>query len=271
MNIKGFDLRLSVFGDEIAEDLHTQLRVLDNLAIHYIEVRSIWGKNILAFDNSELQSIKDELDRAGLNVSAIGSPIGKSALAVPLEFEVERLDKAIAVAKILRTQLIRIFSFFVPPELAVRDRDCVVERLTVLTEYARNANVILVHENSPGTYGDSIEHCLDVQTSINSPALRMAFDPGGFVQCAIKPIEAWKALANWVIHVHIKDMKFADGKTCLPGRGDGDISRLLHCLAQRDYPGFLTIEPHLQESGLFGGFSGIENVQLATQALRSLL
>ena len=73
-------VKLSGFADEISPDLQTQLDTLDQLGIRFLELRGVWGKNVLDLSQQELQQVKSELDRRGIGVSAIGSPIGKVKL-----------------------------------------------------------------------------------------------------------------------------------------------------------------------------------------------
>ena len=130
----------------------------------------------------------------------------------------------------------------------------------------------LVHENEKDIYGDTAERCLDILATVDSPALRMAFDPANFVQVGVQPMaEAWPLLAGYTTHVHIKDAVFVDGSVRPAGEGDGAIPELLHALATRGYRGFLTLEPHLQVAGPMGGFSGEAGMRTAVRALRKLL
>ena len=76
---------LSGFADEISADLSAQLDVLEELGLRYLELRGVWGKNVLALDDSEAKTIKAELDGRGMRVSAIGSPIGKIRIDDPFE------------------------------------------------------------------------------------------------------------------------------------------------------------------------------------------
>src|SRR5689334_18995604 len=87
---------LSAFGDEIADDLVTQLEVLASEGISHLELRGAWGQNVLALDDAQLARAAAMLRERGFGVSAIGSPIGKSGLDQPRAFELERLERAIA-------------------------------------------------------------------------------------------------------------------------------------------------------------------------------
>ena len=263
---------LSAFGDEIDDDLTRQLEVLASEDITALELRSAWGVNILDLSSDQLLHVRELLQEHGFHVSALGSPIGKSPLSEPPAFEQERLARALAAADALDTRLIRIFSFYLPPESLDDARDEVIERVGALVERAAQAGMTLLHENERGIYGESATRCHDLLTTIDSPALRMAFDPANFVQAGVRPMEeAWPLLKDYVAHIHIKDALLRDGSVRPAGQGDSDIPGLLAALDRCDYRGYLTLEPHLSISGPAGGYSGEAGTHLAIHALKSLL
>src|SRR5688572_23258010 len=96
---------LSAFGDEIDADLAMQLDVLASEGVHHLEFRAAWGRNILDLDAEQLRRAAALLHERGFGISAIGSPIGKSELDQPLDFELDRLERAIAAAETLGTRL----------------------------------------------------------------------------------------------------------------------------------------------------------------------
>jgi sugar phosphate isomerase/epimerase len=262
---------LSAFGDEIADDLATQLDLLAEEGVRHLELRSAWGKNVLDLSEDELLSARALLDQRGFGVSAVGSPIGKSQIDQPHVFEIERLERAIGAAQVLGTDRIRVFSYYCG-ENPADHRDGVLARMRDLAERAAAAHMLLIHENEKDIYGDTADRCHDLFRSVDMPALRAAFDPANFVQCGVRPMdEAWPLLADFVGHIHIKDAVFADGGVRPAGQGDGAIPALLATLAERGYQGFLTLEPHLKVAGRSGGFSGEEGMRVAIRALRGLL
>lgn len=263
---------LSAFGDEIDDDLDTQLRVLTSEGVHHLELRGAWGHNVLDLDAAQLKRAGDILRAHGCALSAIGSPIGKSDIAQPREFERERLDRAINAANALGTRLIRVFSFYIPKGEAAQHRDEVLARMALLAERAAAAGMTLVHENERGIYGDMPERCRDIIISVNSSALRNAFDPANYVVDKVRPMaQAWHLLAEFTTHIHVKDARLVDGSICPAGEGDGEIAGLLQALAAQNYSGFLTLEPHLKMAGQYGGLSGEEGMRTAIHALRKLL
>ncbi len=262
---------LSAFGDEIDDDLTKQLDVLASEGVDALELRGAWGVNVLDLTNEQLQEARALLHERGFAVSAIGSPIGKSTLAEPRAFEQIRLERALTAADQLDTRLIRVFSFYAPPEALDDVRDEVIERLGQLVARAAQAGATLLLENERGIYGENAVRCHDLLATINSPALRMAFDPANFVQAGVRPMDEAPLLKDYVTHVHIKDAVFQDASVRPAGQGDGDIPGLLAALNDANYSGYLTLEPHLSLAGPAGGYSGESGMRTAIHALKGLL
>ena len=71
-------VKLTGFGDEIDASLEKQLSFMEALGIHAIETRGIDGVNISALTDWQARAARARLDAHGFEVSALGSPIGKS-------------------------------------------------------------------------------------------------------------------------------------------------------------------------------------------------
>src|SRR5579863_329530 len=268
-------IRLSAFADEISPDLDEQVAVLQREGIRYLDLRGVWNINVLDLSDEQIGKIKRTLDAQGIGVAAIGSPLGKVALDSPLE--IQKLERAIQVAKVFETLYIRIFSFY-PPERSTegdveadRYRDEVTGRLQVMIERASAAGVTLLHENEKDIYGDSIAHCVDLMQSCEDEHFRVAFDPANFIQCGQVPYpDAYEALLPWLAYVHVKDA-LPDGSVVAAGGGVSHWPELLRHLREDGYDGFLSLEPHLAAAGQFKGFSGPEQFARASQALQGML
>lgn len=266
-------IALSGFADEISTELEEQLEVLNAESIRHVEFRGVWNKNVLDLTDEELQQVKQKLEQEGVQISAIGSPIGKIRITDPFEPHLEKCDRAIHTAKLFNTRNLRIFSFFIDEgQDPAAYREEVIRRMRLLVKRAEEADVLLLHENEKHIYGDNAERCLDLLQSCSSPNLRAVFDPANFVQCGVKPFaEAYPMLAPYIDYVHIKDAKFADGSVTVAGQGDGQIPELLVTLKEKGYTGFLSLEPHLQAAGSFAGFSGPALFKEASAGLKQLL
>jgi len=267
--------KLSAFADEVTDDFLGQVKYLAKEHVGYIEPRFINKKNIMDLNKRQLNEAKKMIKNHGLKVSAIGSPIGKVRLDEPFEPHLDRFKHAVDLALLFETPYIRMFSYYAPEGQNIDDyRDQVMDRMAAKLEVLKDVDVTMVHENEAKIYGHTAEHCVDIVETINSPKLRLAYDPANFVwaEKITNNVErCWPLLKPYVVHVHIKDWKLgAKDVGSIPGEGDGQIKELLAELAAMAYDGCLTMEPHLQAGGQFGGSTGPELFSKAIAAVREL-
>ena len=245
---------LSAFGDEIDADLKVQLKTLTEHNIHHLEIRSVWGKNILELWDGEIEQVRKDLIGNGCAISAIGSPIGKVDIESDFNEHLKQFARVLEIAELLETQFVRMFSFFIKPGQHNIYRERVVNQLGQLTHLAEQRGIILLHENEKDIYGDTAERCLDILETINSPNLRATFDSANFIQVGEEPFpKAYQMLRPWVEYIHIKDALFATGEVKPAGEGDGSYDEFIESLIADQYEGFLSIEPHLDNSQPGGG------------------
>jgi sugar phosphate isomerase/epimerase len=259
---------LSGFGDEIDDDPAVQIAVLQALGANHIEVRSAWGTNIVDLSGEQLGRLKELLAEKDMKVSAIASPIGKVDVTLPVAHEVERLRRAANAAKVLGAKYIRIFSFYYGESVAVESiRDEVMERMRALADVAEEEGLVLLHENEKDIFGDVPDRVLDIIETVNSPALKVAWDAANFVQVGVKPFdEAYGKLRPHLEYLQVKDARFTDGHVTPAGEGDGDLLRTVEALKADGYTGFASLEPHLAGAHGLGGFSGPTAFGIAARA-----
>lgn len=264
---------LSGFADEISADLDEQCRVLNELGINYVELRSAWDINVLDLDDDQLDRVAKTLAAHGLQTSSVGSPIGKIGIHDDFDAHLRRLDRALRVAARLRARIIRIFSFWIPEgDAPAVHRDEVLRRMAALCDRAAGSDVILVHENEKGIYGNTPQRCLDIVESVGSPTLRLTWDAANFVQCGVRPYtEGFAMLRPYLEYVQIKDAMLATGRVVPAGEGDGEVRETIRALHADGFDGFFSLEPHLSVAGLMGGFSGAELFATAHKAFTRLL
>lgn len=248
---------ISAFADEINPMLTTQMDVLNQHSIKYIEMRGVNGKNLVEYSLEEVKKIKKQLDERGFKISAVGSPIGKIKITDDFESHLVLFRHTIEIAKILETQYIRMFSFYIPegknPALY---RDEVMKRWSQFIKAANGTGLTLLHENEKGIYGDTADRCLDLLETMNSSCMKAIFDPANFVQCNVKTYpEAFELLKGHIVYMHIKDALYKDHSVVPSGYGDGRMKDILAELKNRGFEGFLSLEPHLAD---FAGFAALE-------------
>jgi sugar phosphate isomerase/epimerase len=263
---------LSGFGDEIDPEPAVQAAVLLALGASHIEVRSAWGTNVSELEPQQVATLKGILDEKGLKVSAVASPIGKVDVTLPVDHELDRLRQIISVAKGLETKYIRIFSFFRAEGRTAEDiRGDVMDRMGALAALAEESGVVLLHENEKGIYGDTPERVLDIMTTVDSPALRVAWDNANFVQVGVKPYtEGYAMLRPYLEYFQVKDALAGTGEVVPSGEGDGELDATIAALKADGFTGFASLEPHLSSAHELGGFSGPVAFGIAARAFAAL-
>src|SRR5260370_12234213 len=248
-------IRLSAFADEISPALPEQIVTLKRENIAHIDLRGVWNINVLDLTDEQAISIKELLEGHGIKVAAIGSPIGKVPVDSPFDEHLERFERAIKLAHLFGTPLVRIFSFYPPAGIASDStdpdswRDEVVWRLREMIERARAAGITLIHENEKDIYGDTIARCVDLLQECNDTHFQAVFDPANFIQCGQTPYpDAYEALRPWLRYVHVKDA-LPDGDVVAAGEGAADRPQPLQPPRPDGYVGFFSLLPPLSSPG----------------------
>ncbi len=252
--------KISGFSDEIAPEIITQFEFLSKLGIKFFEPRGINGKNISTLTEDEAKELKETMDKYGITASSIGSPIGKIKLTDDFDAHFEVFKNVVAIAKILGTKYIRMFSFYHEGGEWTADERCdVINKLRVLIDYAKKEDVILLHENEKDIYGDTKERCLDLMKELYCDNFKAVFDPANFVQSDQDTKKAYEMLKDYIEYMHIKDARFSDYSVVPAGMGDGNVEFVLDNLFKNGYNGFLSLEPHL---GSFEGLADLETGEI---------
>lgn len=263
--------KISCFADEISADLDVQIEVVKRNNIKHIELRSVWDKNILDLSWNELDIVKDKLEKNGINVSSIGSPIGKVSISDNLDLHFERFKKAVKIAFFLESHYIRIFSFYLKKDEISKYQNTVIDRLRQMTEFAADNNIILLHENEADIFGESSDNCLILLKSVNSSNLKATFDPSNFVVAGEEAYnQSFIKLKDYIEYIHVKDSKKGTGEIVIAGKGDGEIRSVLNSLLDRKEI-FISLEPHLSLAAKYRGFTGPELFEADYEALKDIL
>lgn len=250
--------KISGFSDEITEITRAQFEALNKFGINYFEPRGIDGMNISKLTEEEMYGLKALMDEYGIEASSIGSPIGKIKVTEDFEEHLEVLKNVVKAAKILETKYIRVFSFYhgTEAEWTEEERLEVFKRMRIMVDYARDQDVILLHENEKDIYGDTAERCLELMKEFYGPNFKAIFDPANFVQAGEDTKNAYDVMKPYIGYMHIKDARKAEGDVVPAGVGDGNVEYILQDLFASGYDGFLSLEPHL------GKFKGLADLEL---------
>ena len=247
---------ISGFADEINGNFDIQLQVLNDINQNYIELRSADGINIADFTLEKAKEVKNKLDEHKISVSSLGSPIGKIGICDDFESHFEKFKHVVTLSKVLKAQYIRMFSFYIPEGKCDEYKDEVFRRMQKMIDYAKQENVILLHENEKGIYGAMAKECSELMTHFYCENFKAIFDFANFVQCKEDTKNAYELLKDYIAYFHIKDAMIETGEVVLPGTGEGNVEYILEKESQKQGKCFLSLEPHLSN---FKGFESLEN------------
>ena len=249
---------LSAFSDEYCDDIIGQAKALSSHNVEYIELRHANGKNVIDMDENDVCEIKRVLEDFSIKVSSIGSPLGKINLNDNFGLHLEKAKRIFGTACALNTKFVRIFSFYLPNDREKEKyKNQVVDYLGQLIETACTFGLTLCHENEAGIYGESFEECRYLLNAFEGK-LGCVFDMGNFVLDGYNPLEAYKALKEYITYFHIKDGLY-EGAIVPAGKGNAQIKDILSNYLKenkQEKTVFATVEPHLQT---FDGFNALTN------------
>jgi sugar phosphate isomerase/epimerase len=308
---------LSGFADEAANHKTPveQFAAFAALGLQYYSVRfvNLHGevKNVSKLTNAEIREVAHLEDEYGLNVTSIGSPIGKIKLAdvedgtknayVPfdkyLKHDVQRICE---IAHAFETKLIRGFSFYHPRGTDPRQHlPEVVDRLGHIAEACHRSDLTFGLEIEANLVGQSGQLMAEIHRQVNHPALVLVFDAANILCQGLtshEVFEQYQAMKAGIGWLHIKDYRMPPGarqvghvdeealKHFVPAdQGDAGHEQILrdfketlpkleHLLHKRGVPGvFVDLEPHVKGGGQFGGFSGPDGLGVALRGLCRVL
>jgi sugar phosphate isomerase/epimerase len=308
---------LSGFADEAANQKTAveQFCAMAALGLQYYSLRfvDVGGgvKNVMKLTRSEIQKVRHLQDEFGLNVSSIGSPIGKVKLRnvddgtgntyVPFKRYLSRdVGKVCDLAHAFEAKLIRGFSFYHPKGTDPKDHfPQAVDQLGQIAEACHRSDLTFGLEVEPNLVGENGFLLAELYRQVNHPAMVLIFDAANIIvqgYSAGELLEQFRVMKPGLGWLHIKDyhhpVPVAKGghidedalANFVPAdQGDSaheailrelsrDLPRLHRKLRRRGIPGvFLDLEPHLKGGGQFGGFSGPDGMGVALRGLCRVL
>jgi L-ribulose-5-phosphate 3-epimerase len=278
--------RISVINDEISQDFGHACEVASQeFGMHWIELRSMWKKNIVSLDEKEVAEARRILDKFQLKVTDIASPLfkvdwpgapkskfseGKSFGAnFTLAQQDDVLDRAVDMAKAFQTDRVRCFDFWRLDDQAPY-RTAINDKLVQAANKAGQKGITLVLENEPACNTATGAEAAKVLDAVKSPYLMLNWDPGNAATLGETPYpDGYNLLPKDRIgHCHCKDaVKKGQGYDWAPmGGGLIDWARQFKALKRDGYHFAVSLETHWN-----GGGSPEESSRKSWAGMKKLL
>ena len=265
--------KVSVINDEISGDFdHACHVVAEEFGLRWIELRSMWGKNMIDLSSDQIADAQKILAKYNLQVTDIASPLFKTdwpdaprsqygskgdmhaAAEATFKQQDAILEKSIALAKTFKTNKVRCFDFWriddVTPFRAAID-----EKLRSAADSAGKKDILLVLENEFECNTATGREAARTLNAVQSPHLALNWDPGNAVMRGeLDAFPAgWDLLPkNRIHHCHCKNAVRNDaGKIewAPVDKGYIDWGAQFRALKQAGYRDAVSLETHWHGGG----------------------
>ena len=267
----GCPFRLAVINDEITQDFEKACEIASgDFGLHWIEVRSMWDKNVTDLNEKQISDAIKLLDKYKLRVTDIASPLFKtdwpgaprSRLSETrdqfhADFDAgaqdKLLEKCIALAKSFNTERIRCFDFWRLDDQKPY-RAAINAKLKEAAERCAKHGLILLLENEMSCNTATGEEAAALLKAIPDKNFMLNWDPGNAAALADVPYSVGYNMLpkDRIGHCHCKDvMQKTGGKYEWAPVGDGmvDWVRQLEALKKDGFHYGLSLETHWRGAG----------------------
>src|SRR6516165_1534040 len=255
---------LSVITDEITQDFGHALEVAANdFGLGFVELRELWGKNIVNLDEKEVAEAKSLLAKYNLRVTDIASPLFKvdwpgapkskyspkgDAFNASFSFEQqgEVLERATAMANQFGTNKVRLFDFWRLEDDRPYRKD-MDEKLREFCDKAAQKNILFILENEYECNTATAPEAARTLGAVKNKNFFLNWDPGNAARLGDKAFPEGYALLpkERIGHMHLKDVqRTANGDyawECM-GRGIIDYEGQFRAMMRDGYRGTMSLE-----------------------------
>src|SRR5258706_14912050 len=222
----GCPFRLAVINDEITEDFEKACQIVSgDFELHWIELRSMWNKNVTELDAKQVEDAKKILKEHKLRVTDIASPLFKTDWpGAPRSWQSEKrdqfraesdastqdklLERCISLARSFETDRIRCFDFWRLDDQKPY-RAAINAKLQQAAERCAKDHLVLLLENEMSCNTATGEESAALLKAIPNKNFMLNWDPGNAAALAGTPYSAGYPLLpkDRIGHCHCKDVQ----------------------------------------------------------------
>lgn len=256
---------IAAITDEFAtDDLDVALQAMADIGMTGAELRVISGRNIIDLSDEEVARARAQVERHGMQVLSIASPLLKCVLpdgpaidgrfqqdvfgsAYTFEDQPRLTRRAFDIAERAGARIIRVFSYWrtVDPQ---REYPRIARALRDLADQALDRGIIIGLENEHAcNVGTAAEAAL-MLAAVDHPALKLIWDPANAFVLGETPYPSGYALLPFerIVHVHAKDCVMSGEKPVWGPLGEMSVDwkGQVAALVRDGYKGAVSLETH---------------------------
>ncbi|MBD3187992.1 TIM barrel protein [Candidatus Bathyarchaeota archaeon] len=262
------DQMISVITDEFGEpDFEKIATYLSSSDFEYVELRSVWIKNVFHLDEVDIGELKDILNDTGLKVSSISGGLMKTTWPGPsnepeyqetmedgspiIEYQLRMADNCVRIADALGAPFIRAFGFH---RMAIFEEEMWpdwLEAMQAIVEKAKARDKTIIIENEHGCTVSGVDSIEQAFKTLHSDHCKLLLDPGNLLAAQeLYTDEIHERLKDYVGYVHVKDAIITSRdpwqtKWCIIGQGEVGWKGIIKRFIDDGYDSFWSVETHM--------------------------
>ncbi len=263
--------RLAVINDELTQDFERACQIAaQDFGLQWIELRSMWGKNVTALGDKDVQDARKILAKYKLRVTDLATPVFKADWpGAPVSKQSERrdqfkadydaaeqerlLEKCVGLAHSFGTDRIRVFDYWRLDDVKPY-RAAINAKLQQAAERCARDKIVVLLENEMSCNTGTGEEAAATLAAIPSRNLMLNWDPGNAAALHEKafPIGYNALPKDRIGHCHAKDVTYQpDGKYEWAPVGGGVVDWVgqLEALKRDGFHYGLSLETHWKGGG----------------------
>ena len=134
-------------------------------------------------------------------------------------------------------------------------------------EYAESKGIYMGIENHGGAISGNPEVLVDLCNRVGSRYFGVLYEPANLMAVGVEYKSAFEIMRHCIVHIHIKDGKYVEGKWrgTMLGKGELNLKWIVNSLKSIDYDGFIALEYEVNnieppETGLKKWYTAFEKV-----------
>ncbi len=185
----------------------------------------------------EREKFAKRVSSLGLTITALCGDIGGFTDSSNVKERIERTKEFLDLSIDLSAPIVTTHIGAIPQDKNSKPWRTIYDALRRLGEYCEKVDSYLAAETGP----EEPELMRELFEKIESPGLKINYDPANLVMRGYDPIEGVYTLKDYIVHIHVKDGERNDGEKLL-GEGDVPLNDYIKALDEIGYDGFLVIE-----------------------------
>ncbi len=253
-------MKLGVTLASLHLDIRDAIARASTLGLKGLEIEATRGEITYELSHTGRRDLLHHSKSCGMEIAALSGYFGPEEEGLEQLFE--KIKKLIGLAVDLRAPVVTTLIGKIPVDARNRERNRLQEILHELGMRAENVErVLAIHIGETG-----LEELKKFILELNTPGIRIAYDPSVMVTRGLDPVKGVKELRGLIAHAYARDISrgIRGFSEAVPGEGAVPFREYILALCETGYAGYHIIKREAREGR-------IEDISRAKEFLERLL